>query len=204
MNSDGKVSLKETLDFINFITLKSKEKSPESYIAIKNAIQQEFGFEVPVITLTTEELKKIIDSVSAAAGEKSIVIELKTNSPQIIIALDFLRTRQIFWNLLMNAIKFTPAQGRIYVNLMKNSDEVQVSIQDTGKGIAPEFLPFIFERFSQEDMSYSREKGGLGIGLSLARDLILLQGGKINAESLGINKGATFTVLFPINELILT
>lgn len=151
-----------------------------------------------------DAMKKIIDSVSAAAGEKSIVIELKTNSPQIIIALDFLRTRQIFWNLLMNAIKFTPAQGRIYVNLMKNSDEVQVSIQDTGKGIAPEFLPFIFERFSQEDMSYSREKGGLGIGLSLARDLILLQGGKINAESLGINKGATFTVLFPINELILT
>jgi signal transduction histidine kinase len=106
----------------------------------------------------------------------------------------------VLWNLLSNAVKFTPAQGVIDVRVCRVVDGAQVVVADTGVGIAPEFLPFIFDRFRQADGTSSRQFGGLGLGLSIVKHLVELHGGTIRAESPGVNKGATFTVFLPAAE----
>jgi PAS domain S-box-containing protein len=110
---------------------------------------------------------------------------------------DVARLHQILWNLLTNAIKFTPNGGRVDVQLQPVADQVQISVQDTGKGIHPDFLPYLFESFRQEDVAINRQHGGLGLGLSIARYLVEAHGGTITAASPGEGMGATFTVQFP-------
>ena len=95
-------------------------------------------------------------------------------------------------NLVSNAVKFTPVGGRVRLSLERDAREVTLSVSDTGKGIAPEFLPFVFDMFRQADSSTSREHYGLGLGLAIARKLVELHGGSIAAESQGVDKGATF------------
>jgi signal transduction histidine kinase len=104
----------------------------------------------------------------------------------------------VVWNLLANAIKFTPRGGEIKVKLSSDDSQVVISISDTGEGIALEFLPHVFDRFRQADSSSSRKHGGLGIGLAIVRHLVELHGGTVKAESEGENCGATFTVSLPI------
>jgi signal transduction histidine kinase len=108
------------------------------------------------------------------------------------------RLRQVFWNLLSNAVKFTPEGGRIDVRLEPVDSSARVTVSDTGEGIAPEFLPLVFDRFSQENGAASRRKGGLGLGLAIVRHLVELHGGTVTAESPGEGRGATFTVLLPL------
>jgi CheY-like chemotaxis protein len=100
--------------------------------------------------------------------------------------------------LLSNAIKFTPRNGQIDVRVTGKDSNVEIEISDTGQGISPEFLPFAFERFHQADNSYTRQVGGLGLGLAIVRHLVELHGGKVFAESEGENQGATFTISLPI------
>lgn len=109
------------------------------------------------------------------------------------------RLRQVFLNLLSNAIKFTPADGLIEVFVTKKYSRVEIEICDSGQGIKPEFLPFVFERFRQADNSYTRQVGGLGLGLAIVRHLVELHGGTVNVESAGENRGATFTVTLPVS-----
>jgi CheY-like chemotaxis protein len=111
---------------------------------------------------------------------------------------DFARLQQIIWNLLANAVKFTPNGGRIDVRLDRIGNEAQITISDTGKGITPEFLPYVFDYFRQEDSSTTRQFGGLGLGLAIVRHLVELHGGQVNVSSLGIDSGATFTVNLPL------
>jgi signal transduction histidine kinase len=103
----------------------------------------------------------------------------------------------VLWNLIHNAIKFTPAQGRVEINVSRVDGEMQIAVVDNGQGIAPSFLPHVFERFRQQDASSTRATFGLGLGLSIAKQLVELHGGTISAHSEGEGCGATFIVRLP-------
>ena len=108
------------------------------------------------------------------------------------------RLQQVLWNLLSNAVKFTNRGGRVQVRLERVDSHVEVVVSDTGIGIAPEFLPHVFERFRQADAGMARERGGLGLGLSIARQLAEMHGGTIEASSAGAGNGATFRLKMPL------
>ncbi|MCC5603015.1 PAS domain-containing protein [Nostoc favosum] len=138
-----------------------------------------------------------IDTVSTAAVAKSILLHpVLPNIGQV--SGDSNRLQQIVWNLLSNAIKFTPKGGRVEIRLKQVDDQVHIIVSDTGKGISPDFLPYIFESFRQEDVSITRKYGGLGLGLAIVRQLVEAHGGTIAADSPGEGFGATFTVQLPL------
>lgn len=107
------------------------------------------------------------------------------------------RLRQVVWNLLANAIKFTPAGGRVQIECRRTGHEIEMVVRDTGRGIAPAILPYVFDRFRQADSTSTREYGGLGLGLALVRHLVELHGGTVTAASAGEGQGATFVVRLP-------
>src|SRR5262249_47259741 len=107
------------------------------------------------------------------------------------------RLQQVVWNLLANAIKFTPLNGRVQLLLESSGSYAEIIVQDTGNGILPEFLPHVFERFRQADGSTSRQHGGLGLGLAVVRYLVEAHGGRVRASSAGLNRGSTFVVSLP-------
>ncbi len=113
------------------------------------------------------------------------------------------RLQQIVWNLVSNAIKFTPHGGRVDVGLARTGDKVTFEVRDTGEGIPPDFMPYLFDRFRQADASAARRHPGLGLGLAIVRHLAELQGGEVRAESEGKGRGATFTVTFPVLSMAL-
>jgi signal transduction histidine kinase len=139
-----------------------------------------------------------IETVLPAAEAKDIRIQRILDPFDVPIQGDPARLQQIFWNLLSNALKFTPKGGQIQVHLERTNSHIEVSISDDGQGIAPEYLPAVFDRFSQEDTSTTRHHGGLGLGLAVVKHLVELHGGQVQAQSLGVGCGATFTVCLPI------
>jgi CheY-like chemotaxis protein len=114
---------------------------------------------------------------------------------------DASRLQQVFWNLLSNAVKFTPRDGKIQVVLERIKSHIELSVSDTGQGIESEFLPYVFDRFRQADSSASRVHGGLGLGLSIVRNLIELHGGTVRAHSAGRGQGAMFVVSLPVRAI---
>jgi PAS domain S-box-containing protein len=138
-----------------------------------------------------------IDTVQRDADDKHIAISRDLDDSVGAIAGDAARVQQIVWNLLSNAIKFTPDGGQISVRLRKSGAGAQITVADTGVGIRSDFLPHIFDRFQQADQSITRRVGGLGLGLSIAKHLVELHGGNITADSGGIGRGATVTVVLP-------
>ena len=142
-----------------------------------------------------------ISTVRPTADAKGIAIETSFDSSTALVAGDADRLGQVFWNLLSNAIKFTPRGGRIYIEVARVESGVEVRVCDSGKGIAPDFLPFVFERFRQADASSTRAYGGLGIGLALVRHLMEAHGGTVRAWSRGEGLGATFSLYFPISAV---
>ena len=142
-------------------------------------------------------VQEAISTVSPAASAKGIHLELARRSADSVVSGDPERLRQAFWNLLSNAIKFTPRGGRVGIRVETNGQNVEVIVNDTGLGINPDFLPHIFERFTQDDSSSTRHSRGLGLGLSITRQLLELHGGSIAAESPGVGKGSTFTARLP-------
>jgi CheY-like chemotaxis protein len=109
--------------------------------------------------------------------------------------------QQILWNLLSNALKFTPVGGRVQVILERVNSHVELVVEDTGIGIAPEFLPYVFERFRQADSAMTRRHGGLGIGLSIVKTLVELHGGSVRVKSGGENQGASFAIALPVSHV---
>jgi signal transduction histidine kinase len=142
-------------------------------------------------------LQGALDAVRPAADAKSIRIQTTLDSGANRIAGDAARLQQVVWNLLMNAVKFTPAGGRVDLRLERDGSQVRVVVSDTGQGIAPDMLPHLFERFRQADSSSTRSHGGLGLGLALVKHLVELHGGTVAAASHGLGQGATFTVMVP-------
>jgi signal transduction histidine kinase/ActR/RegA family two-component response regulator len=138
-----------------------------------------------------------VDVVMPTAHAKRVTLRtnLDPRTPNVMGDQD--RLQQVIWNLLSNALKFTEAGGSIEVRLALNGRFARIVVADTGHGISPEFLPHVFERFRQADASSSRRHGGLGVGLALVHDLIVLHGGSVQAQSAGEGKGATFTIDLP-------
>jgi signal transduction histidine kinase/ActR/RegA family two-component response regulator len=143
-------------------------------------------------------IEAAIDTVRPAAEAKQIRLQSTLDPNAGPVSGDPQRLQQVVWNLLANAIKFTPREGRIQVSLRRVGSHVEISVADTGKGIRADFLPRIFERFSQADSSSTRTVGGLGLGLAIVRHLVELHGGTVDVASPGEGRGATFTVELPI------
>lgn len=143
-------------------------------------------------------IETVVESVRPTAEARNILLQTAIDSRINPISGDPDRLQQIFWNLLTNAIKFTPKGGRVQVWFERVESHVEITISDTGQGITPEFLPHVFERFRQSDPSSTRRKGGLGLGLSIVRQLVELHGGTVTAESPGAGAGATFKVILPL------
>ncbi|WP_427158972.1 ATP-binding protein [Aliinostoc sp. HNIBRCY26] len=153
-------------------------------------------------------IESAIENIQLAAQAKEIDLQycLSSENGQFLISGDPERLQQIIWNLLSNAIKFTPPGGKVVVNLTKIADTdkaaqtayAQMQVIDTGIGISPQFLPYVFDRFRQADSSSTRSHGGLGLGLAIVRHLVELHGGTVQVDSAGENQGATFTVKLPL------
>jgi len=139
-----------------------------------------------------------IKALRPAADAKTIALEVSLDPlAEAAVGGDPNRLQQVFWNLLANAVKFTPKNGRVTVSIARVNSHLEVGVADTGEGIDPAFLPYVFERFRQADASISRRHGGLGLGLSIVKQLVELHGGSIRAASGGAGKGSTFTVSLP-------
>ena len=139
-----------------------------------------------------------VDGLRPAAEAKEMRLQLQLDSPAGQVSGDPDRLQQVAWNLISNAIKFTPNGGRVLVRLERVERNVEVTITDTGQGLAPEFLPHVFDRFRQADATTTRAFGGLGLGLAIVRQLVELHGGTVRAESEGKDLGSTFTFCLPL------
>ena len=142
-----------------------------------------------------------IDTVRASASAKGVRLQTIIDPLNAPVTGDPNRLQQVFWNLLSNAIKFTPKGGRVQALLERVDSHVEVSIIDTGEGISPEFLPYVFDRFKQADASTTRRHGGLGLGLAIVKQLVELHGGSVRVKSSGTGKGASFIVSLPMTVL---
>jgi PAS domain S-box-containing protein len=146
-------------------------------------------------------IQAVVDDARPTADARSINLKAAFNSDIGPILGDPDRLQQIVWNLLTNAIKFTPKGGDVHVRLERNDSHVLITVNDSGQGIATELLPHVFERFRQADSSNTRSNGGLGLGLSIVRQLVELHRGMVTAESSGENAGTTFRVMLPLPSL---
>lgn len=148
-------------------------------------------------------LRPVLESVELAAEAKGVRIESEVEQPVGAVVGDVERLQQVFWNLLNNAIKFTPKGGRVRLKLERSGTTAVISVQDTGEGLSPEFLPFVFDRFRQADSSRSRRYGGMGLGLAIVRHLVESHGGTVAVSSPGPGLGSTFSVTLPLAAISL-
>jgi CheY-like chemotaxis protein/nitrogen-specific signal transduction histidine kinase len=142
-----------------------------------------------------------VEAVRPTAEAKRIRIQTVLSAGAGPILGDSERLQQVVWNLLSNAIRFTPANGFVHIELQRVESQVELRVTDNGVGIKPEFLPHLFERFTQSDSSITRSTGGLGMGLAIVKSLVELHGGVVSASSPGEGRGAVFTVKLPISAL---
>jgi signal transduction histidine kinase/DNA-binding response OmpR family regulator len=149
-------------------------------------------------------IEAAIDVVRPAAEAKGITLSTAYNAEAETITCDAQRLQQMIWNLLTNAVKFTPANGCVTVAVEQTKDKIKIVVSDTGQGISPEFLPFVFDRFRQADSSSTRVHDGLGLGLAIVRHLAELHGGAVAVTSEGLEKGATFTITLPLSLFVTT
>lgn len=145
-------------------------------------------------------LTDAVETVRAEVKSKNIQLELDISDEVLFVEGDPLRLEQVVWNLLNNAVKFTPDGGTIEITLASEAGHAVLVVKDSGEGIEPAFLPKVFDMFRQADASSHRKHGGMGIGLALVRQLVELQGGTVTAESAGVNTGAEFTVRIPLSK----
>ena len=156
------------------------------------------------LTLAPLDLATVVrrssDALAATAAAKNVALHVDLERLPGDVHGDATRLQQVVWNLVSNAIKFTPAGGQITVRVRPNQKHAEISVTDTGIGITPEVLPYVFDRFSQGDSSLTRPFGGLGLGLAIVRHLVELHGGSVHAASAGPSRGAAFSVRLPIHS----
>jgi CheY-like chemotaxis protein len=148
----------------------------------------------------SDVVRHAVEAITPSAETRKIHVRADLESGVGPISGDAERIQQIVWNLLTNAVKFTPAGGRVLVRIERSDGVAVLSVTDTGVGIPRDFLPHIFERFRQADSGTTRERGGLGLGLAIVRQLVEMHGGRIQASSEGPGRGATFRLELPIME----
>jgi PAS domain S-box-containing protein len=157
------------------------------------------------LEVITVDLGQIVEEVVVAArpaiDAKELELEVAASQRVLLVRGDDRRLRQIVWNLVSNAVKFTDAGGRVRIRLQAAGNSARVEVSDTGRGIDAAFLPYVWERFRQADSSTSRQHGGLGLGLAVVRHLVELHGGTVAVASEGIGRGSTFTVELPLARL---
>jgi len=178
-------------------TARTQAQLVDDLLDVSRIIQGKLRLKVHPVELSTV-IGAVLDTLRPAAEAKEIQLE-KTFNPQAgLVAGDSDRLQQVIWNLLSNAIKFTPNRGKVEVRLERVNSDVEIKVTDTGKGISPDFVPYVFDRFRQADSSMTRRYNGLGIGLAIVRHLVDLHGGTVDAHSEGEDLGATFIVRLPI------
>ncbi len=168
----------------------------EDLIDYAGASRGQLRLQVAPVDLV-QVVDETIESSRVAAQAKGVQLERRFDADAARVIGDASRLQQVVWNLVSNAVKFTPAGGRVDITLARAERFIEVSVADTGQGISAEFLPFVFEPFRQADSTPMRAHGGLGLGLSIARHLIDLHGGRIDAQSDGLGRGARFVVRLP-------
>ncbi|WP_373536527.1 PAS domain S-box protein [Microcoleus sp.] len=169
----------------------------EDLLDVSRILQGKVSLNIVPVDLA-EAIDSAMETVRLSAQVKSIQINAQF-APNVGRVLgDGGRLQQVVWNLLSNAVKFTPAGGKIDIALDRVDTDAQISVTDTGKGIEPDFLPYVFDYFRQADSTYTRKFGGLGLGLAIVRHLVELHGGTVISDSAGEGKGATFTVKIPL------
>jgi len=153
------------------------------------------------LTVTPVDLRDIvggaIETIRPAADAKSVTVSLQIDRDVSDVAADPARLRQVLWNLLSNSVKFTTAGGAIHLAVSRGATDVEIAVRDTGAGIAPDFLPHVFEAFRQADSSSTRRVGGLGLGLAIVRHIVEAHGGTVSARSDGVGRGSTFVIRLP-------
>ncbi|MEH2277341.1 MAG: PAS domain S-box protein [Nostoc sp.] len=174
----------------------------EDLLDVSRILQGKLSLNIAPVNLESV-IAAAIETVRLAAEAKSIQINtvLEPNIGQV--TGDSARLQQVIWNLLSNAIKFTPQGGQVEISLQSLDSLAQLRVSDTGKGINPDFLPYVFDYFRQADGATTRKFGGLGLGLAIVRHIVELHGGTVQAESLGEEQGATFTVVLPLSKIYL-
>ena len=145
-------------------------------------------------------INEAVETVGPEIKAKGISLSVDLDTETLVVEGDSVRLAQIAWNLLNNAVKFTPANGEIKITLRREGDQARLVVEDSGQGIPSEFLPHVFEIFRQADASSSRRQGGMGIGLALVKQLVELHDGRVQADSGGVDRGARFTVWIPLYE----
>ncbi len=178
----------------------SQSQLIEDILDVSRIIGGKLRLKIAPVALT-HIIDAALDSVTPAAQAKAITIEREIEDIDPISG-DPDRLQQVIWNLLSNAVKFTPREGRVAVRLVRQAGEVVLSVQDSGIGISPDFLPYVFDRFSQADGTATRRHGGLGLGMAIVRHLVELHGGTVRADSAGENQGATFTLTLPMHVML--
>jgi PAS domain S-box-containing protein len=171
----------------------------EDVLDVSSIITGKLRFELRPVEVWTL-VRDAVESVRPAAEAKGLRLYVALDPEVGLVSADPDRLQQVVWNLLTNAAKFTPEGGSIEVRLRREDRAAVISVKDTGQGIAPDFLPYVFDRFRQADMGTTRKHGGLGLGLAIARHMVELHGGTIRAESAGEGHGATFIVWLPLAE----
>ena len=172
----------------------------EDLLDMSRVISGKMRLEVQQVELP-RVVESAIDSVRPAATAKGVEIAAVLDNTVPTLYGDSTRLQQITWNLLSNAVKFTAKGGRVDVVIRRAESSIEVSVADTGRGIAASFLPYVFDPFRQEDASASRSRGGLGLGLAITKQLVELHGGHISVHSAGEGHGATFVVTLPISAV---
>ncbi|MBD2772754.1 response regulator [Iningainema tapete] len=176
---------------------KSQAQLVEDILDVSRIIRGKLRLNIRPLDLVTV-IEAALETLRPSANAKEIILQLVLDGVAHKVAGDSDRLQQVIWNLLSNAIKFTPQGGCVKVKLEHIDSQVEIIVTDTGQGIHPEFLPYVFDRFSQADSSTKRTYTGLGIGLAIVRHLVELHGGTVHAYSPGVGQGATFTVKLPL------
>ncbi len=199
MLSNGQLDATNTARALETIERNAKAQSQliEDILDVSRVITGKLRLEVQPIDLASV-IESAVDGVLPAADAKGIRLQRVLDSGTSMVSGDQARLQQIIWNLLSNAIKFTPKGGRVQIRLERINSHVEIIVTDSGQGISPDILPYIFERFRQADSTTTRTHSGLGLGLAIVRHLVEMHGGTVEAESVGAGQGSTFTVKLPL------
>ncbi|MEP0819279.1 MULTISPECIES: ATP-binding protein [Trichocoleus] len=196
---NGKLDAARTQQALKTIERNAQLQSEliEDLLDVSRILQGKLNLEVSAINLIFI-IRAAMETVRLAAEAKSIQIESNLDPDVGLVSGDSTRLQQVVWNLLSNAVKFTPNGGQVRIRLERLDSYAYITVGDTGQGIVPDFLPYVFDSFRQADATTTRKFGGLGLGLAIVRHLVELHGGTVGVESPGVGMGATFTVRLPL------